>query len=87
MLTFSGEIIAVRGEFGYWVFQGDAIPTQRPSWNYRTEDGGGIILDMFSHWRYVIDNLFGAVKGVSCIAATHLPQRWDEEDKPYRLYR
>ena len=81
--NFFGQIIAVRGEFGYWVFQGDAIPTQRPSWNYRTEDGGGIILDMFSHWRYVIDNLFGAVKSVSCIAATHLPQRWDEEGKPY----
>ena len=80
---FFGKIIAVRGEFGYWVFQGDAIPTQRPSWNYRTEDGGGIILDMFSHWRYVIDNLFGAIKSVSCIAATHLPQRWDEEGKPY----
>ena len=80
---FFGEIIAVRGEFGYWVFRGDAIPTQRPSWNYRAEDGGGIILDMFSHWRYVIDNLFGAVKGVSCIAATHLPQRWDEDGKPY----
>ena len=80
---FFGNIISVRGEFGYWVFQGDAIPTQRPSWNYRTEDGGGIILDMFSHWRYVIDNLFGAVKAVSCIAATHLPQRWDEEGAPY----
>ncbi len=80
---FFGKIIAVRGEFGYWVFQGDTIPSQRPSWNYRTEDGGGIILDMFSHWRYVIDNLFGAIKSVSCIAATHLPQRWDEEGKPY----
>ncbi len=80
---FFGRIIAVRGEFGYWVFQGDAIPTQRPSWNYRAEDGGGIILDMFSHWRYVLDNLFAPVKGVSCIAATHLPRRWDEESKPY----
>ncbi len=80
---FFGRIIAVRGEFGFWVFQGDAIPTQRPSWNYRTEDGGGIILDMFSHWRYVIDNLFGAVKAVSCIAATHLPERWDETGTRY----
>ena len=80
---FFGKIIAVRGEFGYWVFQGDAIPTQRPSWNYRAEDGGGIILDMFSHWRYVLDDLFGAVKGVSCFAATHLEQRWDEENQPY----
>lgn len=80
---FFGKIIAVRGEFGYWVFQGDAIPTQRPSWNYRAEDGGGIILDMFSHWRYVLDNLFGEVKGVSCFAATHLEHRWDEENQPY----
>ena len=80
---FFGRIIAVRGEFGYWVFRGDAISTQRPSWNYRSEDGGGIILDMFSHWRYVLDNLFGAVKGVSCIATTHLPHRWDESDKMY----
>ena len=80
---FFGKIIAVRGEFGYWVFQGDAIPTQRPSWNYRAEEGGGIILDMFSHWRYVLDNLFGAVKGVSCFASTHLEKRWDEENHPY----
>ena len=80
---FFGKIIAIRGEFGYWVFQGDAIPTQRPSWNYRAEEGGGIILDMFSHWRYVLDNLFGEVKGVSCFAATHLEKRWDEENCPY----
>ncbi|MCG9129899.1 Gfo/Idh/MocA family oxidoreductase [Candidatus Poribacteria bacterium] len=80
---FFGKIIAVRGEFGYWVFQGDAIPTQRPSWNYREEDGGGIILDMFSHWRYVLDNLFGNVKAVSCIASTHLPTRWDETNQKY----
>ncbi len=80
---FFGKIIAVRGEFGYWVFQGDAIPTQRPSWNYRAEDGGGIILDMFSHWRYVLDNLFGHVNAVSCFAATHLEKRWDEHAKPY----
>jgi len=80
---FFGKILAVRGEFGYWVFQGDATPTQRPSWNYRTEDGGGIILDMFSHWRYVLDTLFGAVKGVSCIAATHVEKRWDEHHQPY----
>ncbi|RKU26613.1 oxidoreductase [Candidatus Poribacteria bacterium] len=80
---FFGKIIAVRGEFGYWVFQGDAIPTQRPSWNYRSEDGGGIILDMFSHWRYVLDNLFGEVKGVSCIASTHLPSRRDENNEEY----
>src|SRR5207253_877449 len=76
--------LAVRGEFGYWVFEGDLVPAQRPSWNYRAEDGGGIILDMMCHWRYVLDNLFGAVRRVSCIGTTHIPQRWDENGKPYK---
>jgi len=81
---FFGEIFAVRGEFGYWVFEGDIVPIQRPSWNYRKEDGGGIILDMLSHWRYVLDNLFGQVKAISCIGATHIKTRWDELGKPYQ---
>jgi len=81
---FFGRIFAVRGEFGYWVFEGDTVPTQRPSWNYRKEEGGGIIVDMLCHWRYVLDNLFGPVKAVSCTAAIHLPDRWDENGKPYR---
>ena len=81
---FFGEILSVRGEFGYWVFTGhDAIPVQRPSWNYRKEDGGGIIVDMLCHWRYVLDNLFGAVKSVSCLGATHVKERIDESGKPY----
>jgi predicted dehydrogenase len=80
---FFGEIISVRGEFGYWVFEGDVVPTQRPSWNYRKEDDGGIILDMLCHWRYVIDNLFGKVKAVSCLGATHIKKRWDEHHRPY----
>src|SRR5687768_9337613 len=80
---FFGRILSVRIEFGYWVFEGDLQPIQRPSWNYRTEDGGGIILDMVCHWRYVLDNLFGTVKSVSCLGATHIPQRWDEDGKPY----
>ena len=63
----------MRGEFGYWVFEGDTVPAQRPSWNYRKEDGGGIIIDMLCHWRYVLDNLFGNVKAVSCLGATHIP--------------
>jgi predicted dehydrogenase len=81
---FFGRVLSVRGEFGYWVFEGDLVPAQRPSWNYRLEEGGGIILDMFCHWRYVLDNLFGKVKAVSCLAATHVPERWDEAGKPYR---
>lgn len=80
---FFGRIMSVRGEFGYWVFEGDIISPQRPSWNYRKEDGGGIILDMLCHWRYVLDNLFGKVKAVSCLGATHIPERVDEQGKPY----
>ncbi len=85
---FFGRILSVRGEFGYWVFEGDAQagqpPAQRPSWNYRKSDGGGIILDMLCHWRYVLDNLFGEVKAVSCRGATHIPWRWDEGGRKYR---
>jgi len=80
---FFGRILAVRGEFGYWVFEGDLQPAQRPSWNYRKADGGGIILDMLCHWRYVLDNLFGAVKAVSCLGASHIPERVDEGGQRY----
>ncbi|RKX35945.1 MAG: gfo/Idh/MocA family oxidoreductase [Verrucomicrobia bacterium] len=80
---FFGEILSVRGEFGYWVFEGDLQPCQRPSWNYRKEDDGGIIVDMLCHWRYVIDNLFGEVGALSCLGATHIKERWDEQGKPY----
>jgi predicted dehydrogenase len=81
---FFGRILTLRLEFGYWVFEGDLQPIQRPSWNYRSEDGGGMILDMMCHWRYVLDNLFGEVKSVSCLGVTHIPKRWDENDKPYK---
>ena len=81
---FFGEILSVRGEFGYWVFEGDSIPAQRPSWNYRKEDGGGMIIDMLCHWRYLVDNVFGNIKNVSCLGATHIKERWDESGKPYK---
>ncbi|CAN5908326.1 Gfo/Idh/MocA family oxidoreductase [soil metagenome] len=82
---FFGRILSVRGEFGYWVFTGEQEdqPAQRPSWNYRKEDGGGIIVDMLCHWRYVVDNLFGKIKAVSCLGATHLPKRLDEKNAAY----
>lgn len=82
---FFGKILSVRGEFGYWVFSGEHEdqPAQRPSWNYRKEDGGGIIVDMLCHWRYVVDNLFGNVTGVSCLGATHIPARRDETGHMY----
>lgn len=81
--SFFGRILAVRGEFGYWVFEGDRVPAQRPSWNYRKEDGGGIIVDMLCHWNYLLENLFGRVKAVSCIGATQIPRRWDENGNPF----
>ena len=81
---FFGRILSVRGEFGYWVFEGDLQPTQRPSWNYRKAEGGGIILDMLPHWRYVLENLFGAIEAVSCLGATHITQRVDESGKTYK---
>jgi predicted dehydrogenase len=80
---FFGRILSVRGEFGYWVFEGDTIAAQRPSWNYRKELGGGIIIDMLCHFRYVLDNLFGDVEAVSCLGATHVGRRWDENGQPY----
>lgn len=81
--NFFGDILSVRGEFGYWVFEGDVVPAQRPSWNYRQEDGGGMILDMFAHWRYILDNLFGNVQSVSCLGKTHIGKRWDENGEAY----
>jgi predicted dehydrogenase len=82
---FFGRILSVRGEFGYWVFEGDRQPAQRPSWNYRKQDGGGIVLDMLCHWRYVLDNLFGQVKRVSCLGRTHVSRRWDEAGRAYKV--
>jgi predicted dehydrogenase len=81
---FFGKILSVRGEFGYWVFTGEFEKLQRPSWNYRKEDDGGIIVDMVCHWQYVIQNLFGDIKSLTCLGATHIPQRWDEAGKPYK---
>lgn len=80
---FFGEILSVRGEFGYWVFEGDWQPAQRPSWNYRSEDGGGIVVDMFPHWNYVIENLFGRISEVYTETRTHIPKRVDEVGKSY----
>jgi predicted dehydrogenase len=80
---FFGRILNVRIDFGYWVFEGDWQTAQRPSWNYRKGDGGGIILDMMCHWRYVLDGLFGAPAALTCLGATHIPKRWDEQDRAY----
>ena len=80
---FFGRVLSVRLEFGYWVFEGDGFPAQRPSWNYRAEDGGGIVLDMFPHWQYLLEDLFGPVSALYARRTTHLPRRWDEPGEPY----
>ncbi|MET0199395.1 gfo/Idh/MocA family oxidoreductase [Rhodococcus sp. RS1C4] len=80
---FFGRILSLRGEFGYWVFEGDGQPAQRPSWNYRSEDGGGIIIDMFCHWNYVLEGILGKVETVTAKASTHIPTRWDEQGREY----
>jgi predicted dehydrogenase len=80
---FFGKVLSVRGEFGYWVFEGDWQAAQRPSWNYRAADGGGIVLDMFPHWHYVLEQVFGQVQAVTARAVTHIGRRWDEEGAPY----
>ncbi len=80
---FFGRVLSVRLEFGYWVFEGDGIPAQRPSWNYRRQDGGGIVLDMFPHWQYLLEDLFGPLTALYARHTTHLPRRWDESGEPY----
>ena len=80
---FFGRVLSVRLEFGYWVFEGDEIPPQRPSWNYRAEAGGGIVLDMFPHWHYLLTDLFGPISAVYARTVTHIPRRWDESGTPY----
>ncbi|SDD27223.1 Predicted dehydrogenase [Terribacillus halophilus] len=82
--NYFGEILSVKLDFGYWVFEGDWQEAQRPSWNYREEDGGGIIVDMFAHWRYVIDHLFGEIDSLTCLGATHIPYRVDEAGNRYK---
>ncbi len=80
---FFGRILSLRGEFGYWVFEGDVQPAQRPSWNYRKEDGGGMTTDMFCHWNYVLEGILGQVRTVNAQTVTHIPTRWDEQGKQY----
>lgn len=80
---FFGKVLAIRGDFGYWVFEGDRQAPQRPSWNYRKEDGGGIILDMFPHWSYILENIIGRITAVACLGAIHINKRWDEQGESY----
>ena len=80
---FFGRVLSIRLDFGWWVFDGFLYAAQRPSWNYRKETGGGLVLDMFAHWRYIFDRLLGEIKAVSCRHITALPERRDENGRPY----
>jgi len=80
---FFGNVLSIRLDFGWWVFDGSLYPSQRPSWNYRRAAGGGLILDMFAHWRYIFDRLLGPIEAVSCRHATLQPRRIDESGKAY----
>ena len=81
---FFGKILSVQIEFGYWIFEGHTIPAQRPSWNYRRETQGGIVLDMMPHIRCILDNLIAPIRQVFCHMATHIPERIDENGRRYR---
>src|SRR5438270_2305044 len=83
--NFFGRVLSVRLEFGWWVFDGELTPAQRPSWNYKKATGGGLILDMFAHWRYIFDRLLGPITAVSCRHMTAQPRRIDESGKPYEV--
>ena len=81
---FFGRILSLRGEFGYWVFEGEVQQAQRPSWNYRLTDGGSMTTDMYCHWNYVLEGIIGKVKSVTSTTATHIPTRWDEQGQAYQ---
>jgi predicted dehydrogenase len=80
---FFGRVLAVRIEGCYWVFEGDLQPIQRPSWNYRASEGGGMILDMMPHYRYMLESIVAPIRRMVCHGATHVQQRWDEQGRPF----
>jgi predicted dehydrogenase len=80
---FFGRVHAVKLDFGWWVFDGEMHAAQRSSWNYKKAQGGGLILDMFPHWRYMLDDLVAPVKAVTCRHATVTPRRRDEAGHVY----
>jgi predicted dehydrogenase len=80
---FFGRILSARLESGWWVFDGELYPAQRSSWNYRKADGGGLVLDMYPHWRYLTSSLMGPIKAVSCRKMTQQKKRWDEAGQPF----
>lgn len=82
---FFGRVTGFRLEFGWWVFDGGERPSQRPSWNYKSSTGGGLTLDMYPHWRYVIEGILGPIRAVTTAMATAIPERRDEAGVQYAV--
>ena len=82
---FFGRVVGFRLEFGWWVFDGLEERCQRPSWNYRKAGGGGLMLDMYSHFRYLIEGMLGPIRRVVTSAATAAPERVDETGMRYAV--
>jgi predicted dehydrogenase len=82
---FFGRVVSAKLEFGWWIFDGHGETGQRPSWNYRKKDGGGLVLDMFPHWSYILNHLFGGVENIYCQIATEIPERVDEDGNVYAV--
>jgi len=82
---FFGRVTGFRLEFGWWVFDGIERASQRPSWNYKRTTGGGLTLDMYPHWRYVLEGILGPIQRVVTAASTAIPERRDETGAPYRV--
>jgi len=84
-IGFFGRIVGFKLEFGWWIFDGVHTPAQRPSWNYRDAGGGGLMFDMYPHWRYVIEGILGRIKSIVSTAWTATPERIDESGQRYRV--
>jgi predicted dehydrogenase len=82
---FFGRVVGFHIEFGWWIFDGTEVPAQRPSWNYKRQTGGGLILDMYPHWRYVIENTLGPIRRLVTSLSTATPGRIDEQGTRYAV--
>jgi predicted dehydrogenase len=82
---YFGRILSIKIDAGSWIFDGKGPVCQRPSWNYKRAEGGGLALDMMAHWRYMIDRLAAPVIAVSALMSTAIPERVDEHGRLYTV--
>jgi predicted dehydrogenase len=67
-----GQPYHVSLDFGYLVHPDDGT---RPDWNSDVAEGGGIILDMVSHWDYLLKHMVGQPRRVNAHSGLHIKQR------------